>query len=101
MFIINYYQAGGNQRGSSFSSSMGWASFSDKIDFNYIRETLKTIVLQTIEDNCPCMSEMKIYFTIIRIENNEVTGRFVGNVKSLKVLKWKSKRRENNGRTKV
>ncbi len=92
IYVINYFQAGANGKGgSSYSNGMGWMSFEEKVDFSVVRKTLKEMVLMSIEDNNPCMPELITFYTIIRIKNDKVAGRYRGNVKSLDILKWKTK----------
>lgn len=91
MIIINYFQAGGSIRGSSHSSNMGWVSFEQKIDFNYIRSTLKEMINNSIEDGCPCIPELRVYYTVLKIEKDKIIGKRVGDFKSTKILKWKTK----------
>ena len=71
MYILNYFQAGSNMKSFSYSSGIGWASFQDKIDFNYIRELGKKMIKRTIQDNNPCLNDLRVYFSIIKIENDE------------------------------
>ena len=92
IYVINYFQAGSNNMGgSSHSSSLGWMSFQDKVDFKEIRKAAKEMVLNSIEDNNPCMNELETFYVIVRIKNDKVTGSYRGSVKSLDILKWKTK----------
>ena len=90
LYVINYFQAGGNNRGSSYSSNMGWASFENELDFNFIRKTAKDLVVSSVEDGCPCVDALIVFFTVIKIENDKVIGRYIGDVKSTDILKWKT-----------
>lgn len=91
IYIVNYFQAGAGRRGSSHSTNMGLATFEDKIDFDYIRKTAKEMLKRTMENNNPCINEMRTYYTIVRVENDKVTGKYVGNFKSLNIMDWKNK----------
>jgi len=90
VIVINYFQAGGNSRGSSHSSNMGWMSFKKQIDFSHVRKTIRDLVLSSIEDT-PCARELKIFYTVLKIENDKIVGRYIGNMKSTKALRWKVK----------
>lgn len=91
IYIISYFQAGSNKSGSTHSNSIGWMSFEDKICFDTVRKTIKKSVQDAIESVCVCVSELRIFYIVVRIENDKVTGRYVRDIKSTNVLKWKTK----------
>lgn len=89
MYILNYFQAGSNMKSFSYSSGIGWASFQDKIDFNYIRELGKKMIKRSMQDNNPCLNDLRVYFSIIKIENDSIVGSYTGSFKSLNIIDWK------------
>ncbi len=96
MYIINYFQAGSNMKSFSYSSGIGWASFQDKIDFNYIRELGKKIIKLSMQDNNPCLNDLNVYYSIIEIKNDIVIGNYTGSFKTLNIIDWKSPKNTKN-----
>lgn len=88
MYIMSYYQAGGNNRGSSFSTNIGSVYFKNKIDFNFIRKTAKDMLESTLKNGCPCPADMSVYFHIVKVKNDEVIASVTGDFKSLNIIKW-------------
>lgn len=89
IYVINYYQAGNSQKSYSYSSSIGVITFKDKIDFKQIKRIGKALLKRTINDNNPCVGNISVYFSILRIENDKITGEYIGNFKLLNIVDWK------------